>query len=160
MKDAQLTALLQPILAGHGLELDDLQITPVGKRKLVRVTVDGDGPDGRGPLLDDISAASQQISHALDEADFVGAQPFTLEVSSRGVSKPLTEPKHFRRNIGRLLKVWLAEGDIEGRISDADDNGVRLEVSGAERVIGYVDMRKAVVQVELNRPAPELDEEN
>ena len=158
MNEQQLARLLPPILAEFGLELEDVHVTPVGKRRIVRVTVDGDGPHGRGPLLDDITAASQAISQALDEATFVGSAPFTLEVSSRGVSKPLTAPKHFRRNTGRLLKVWLADTEFEGRIEAADDDAVTLDVAGAARDVAYTDIKKAVVQVELNRPAPDSDD--
>lgn len=160
MNENQLSALLRPVLAEYGLELEDLHVTPVGKRKLVRITVDGDGPHGRGPLLDDITAASQAISHALDDADFGGAAPYTLEVSSRGVSKPLAEPKHYRRNTGRLVKLWLADGELVGRIVASDDHAVTIEIGGTERVCAFADIRKAVVQVELNRPAPELDDED
>ncbi|MDO5084065.1 ribosome maturation factor RimP [Arachnia propionica] len=152
MQDKELVALVEPILASAGLELDSLEVTPIGKRRLLRITVDGDGPIGRGPLLDDISAASAQISAALDATDAVGAAPYTLEVSSRGVGKPLTEPKHYRRNHGRLVKLTLADEGITGRIVGASDDAVRLRVDGAEREIPLDDIRRAVVQVEMNPP--------
>lgn len=152
MHEDQLAALAGPILAGHGLELDSLDVTPMGKRKLLRITVDGDGPEGRGPLLDDISAAAGQLSAALDESDAVGAAPYTLEVTSRGVSKPLTEAKHYRRNTGRLVKLWLPDGEVTGRIVSASDDAVTLDVDGATENYALADIRKAVVQVELNPP--------
>ena len=68
MQDQQLAAVIEPILASHGLELDSLEVTPLGKRSVLRITVDGDGPKGRGPLLDDIAAASSALSAALDES--------------------------------------------------------------------------------------------
>ena len=61
MQESQLAAVIEPILAEHGLELDRLDVTPIGKRSVLRVTIDGDGPEGRGPLLDDIAAASSAI---------------------------------------------------------------------------------------------------
>lgn len=152
MHEDQLTALVGPILEANGLELDSLDVTPMGRRKLLRITVDGDGPAGRGPLLDDISAAAGQISAALDESDAVGEAPYTLEVTSRGVSKPLTEPKHFRRNAGRLVKLWLPEGEVTGRIVGVGDDAVTLEVDTAPAEYALSDIRKAVVQVELNPP--------
>lgn len=151
MHEVQITALVEPILAEHGLELDELAITPMGKRKVLRITVDGDGNDGKGPLLDDISAASRQLSAALDGSDAVGNAPYTLEVSSRGVSKPLTEVKHYRRNAGRLVKLILAESEVTGRIVEAAGDDVRIDVEGQEQSFALDEIRKAVVQVEMSK---------
>lgn len=160
MQDNQLASIIEPILASHGLELDSLDVTPVGKRSILRITVDGDGPKGRGPLLDDIAAASKAISVALDESTATGSAPYTLEVSSRGVGKPLTEGKHFRRNTGRLVMVNLADGEVTGRIEGADDERVSLYVGGTARDVNIADIKKAVVQVELNRPMDDEEEGN
>lgn len=160
MQESTLTAVIEPILEAHGLELDKVEVTPIGKRSVLRVTIDGDGPEGRGPLLDDIAEASRLISEALDESPAVGNAPYTLEVSSRGVSKPLTELKHFRRNTGRLVKLWLADGQVTGRIRGIADEGVVVEIDGAERQVPLAEITKAVVQVELNRPAEDLDGED
>lgn len=159
MQESQIAALIEPILSVHGLELDRLDVTPIGKRSVLRVTVDGDGPDGKGPLLDDIAQASSAISEALDVSPAVGKAPYTLEVSTRGVSKPLTEPKHFRRNAGRLVKLWLGDDQITGRIRSVTDEAVTIEVDGAEREVPLAEIDKAVVQVEMNRSF-EDEEEN
>ena len=111
MKDSQIAGVLTPILAQFGLELEAVEVIPAGKRRLLRVVVDGDGPDGRGPLLDDIAEASKALSAALDSSDAVGAAAYTLEVSSRGVGRPLELPRHWRRNAGRLVAVTLTGGD-------------------------------------------------
>ncbi len=153
MKDSQLNATLTPILEQFGLELEDVTVTPAGKRRLLRVTVDGDGPQGRGPSLDDIAEATKAISVALDSSDTVGSSPYTLEVSTRGISRPLTVPRHWRRNRGRLVAAHLVDGSsVTGRIGAADDDGVELEVDDASRRIPYAEIGKAVVQVEFNRP--------
>lgn len=159
MQDQQLAAVIEPILAEHGLELDSLEVTPIGKRSVLRISVDGDGPKGRGPLLDDIAAASSAISNALDESTAVGNNPYTLEVSSRGVSKPLTEPKHFRRNATRLVKLWLENREVTGRITDVSDDEVTLDVKGAVRTFPFAEIKKAVVQVELNRSLADDDDD-
>ncbi len=151
MQETELAALVERHLAEHSLELDSLDITPVGKRRVVRITVDGDGPRGRGPLLDDISAASARISAALDESDVMGQAPYTLEVTSRGVSKPLTEPKHYRRNTGRLVRLWLEDREVLGRIKGVEDETLELDVEGQPVEVVLADIRKAVVQVEMNR---------
>lgn len=159
MQESQITQVIEPILAAHGLELDRLEVTPIGKRSVLRITVDGDGPDGRGPLLDDIAAASSAISVALDESPAVGKAPYTLEVSTRGVSKPLTEPKHYRRNTGRLVKLWIGDEQVVGRIDGATDEAVTVEIDGGTRTVAYPSIDKAVVQVEMNRSF-EDEEEN
>ena len=87
--------------------------------------------DGTGPLLDDIAEASKAASAALDRADVTGSASYTLEVTSRGVSRPLELPRHWRRNAGRLVAVRLSEGDtITGRIVSNSEDGVRLDVDG------------------------------
>lgn len=159
MKDSQLAALLTPILTQHGLELDALESVPAGKRRLLRVTVDGDGPDGHGPTLDDIAQATRAISAALDESDAAGDAAYTLEVSSRGTGRPLTDPRHWRRNQDRLVKITPHEGEpVTGRIAGSDEQGVTLTVTvdpkrgtSEEQRWAYHDIAKALVQVELNR---------
>jgi ribosome maturation factor RimP len=153
MKESQIAGVLTPILAQFGLELEAVEVIPAGKRRLLRVVVDGDGPDGTGPLLDDIAEASTAASAALDRADVTGAAPYTLEVTSRGVSRPLELPRHWRRNTGRLVTVRLGEGDtLTGRIVSSNEDGVRLDVAGETRDVSFVDVDRALVQVELNRP--------
>jgi ribosome maturation factor RimP len=153
MKESQITGVLTPILAQFGLELEAVEIIPAGKRRLLRVVVDGDGPEGTGPLLDDIAEASTAASAALDRADVTGAAPYTLEVTSRGVNRPLELPRHWRRNIGRLVAVRLGEGDtITGRIVSSTEDVVELDLNGETREVRFVDVDRAQVQVELNRP--------
>ena len=152
MQEQQLAVLVEPILVEAGLELDSIEVTPIGKRRLLRITVDGDGPYGRGPVLDDISAASARISAALDASNAVGNAPYTLEVTSRGVGKPLTEAKHYRRNRGWLVRLSLLEGECTGRVLRVTDTGVELDVDGTKREVLFERVRKAQVQVELNPP--------
>ncbi len=159
MNHKTLTELLGPIVADCGLEVDAIEVVPAGQRRLVRVTLDGDGPQGSGPDLDQIAEATRAISRALDEADVVGTQPYTLEVSSRGVGRPLTTAAHFRRNRGRLLSCTLSDGSrLTGRLKDSDADGATLDVDGHLRLIGLDQITKALVQVELNPPTGADDE--
>jgi ribosome maturation factor RimP len=152
MRDEAVEAVVNPVLEGFGLELDALEVVPAGKRRVVRIVVDGDGPKGRGPLLDDIASASRAVSDALDGSDAMGQAPYTLEVSSRGVGRPLTEPKHWRRNTTRLVRVDLVGGgQVTGRVTEAGEDAVVLDVDGIPREVRYADLTKALVQVELNR---------
>ena len=170
MNDAALRQLLEPLLAERALELDHLQVVPAGKRSVLRITVDGEGPKGRGPLLDEIADATRAISEALDDSPAVGNNPYTLEVSSRGTSTPLVEAKHYRRNRGRLVKLVLVDSrSLVGRIMAVTDDTVTVQYTpeptkaakhpAAETLeLALADIRKAVIQVELNRPFdPELD---
>ncbi len=151
---------LAAVVGALGLEIDRVETAAAGKRSVLRIFLDGDGPEGRGPSLDDIAEATRAISAALDDSPVVGNGPYVLEVSSRGVSRPLTEPKHFRRNTGRLVALRLAGGEqLTGRIAGADADGVRLDVESGEREVPYAQIGSAVVQVELNRlPAEDADE--
>jgi ribosome maturation factor RimP len=158
MKQSQLPGVLIPILAQFDLELEAVEVVPAGKRQLLRVVVDGDGPTGTGPLLDDLAEASKALSAALDSSDVTGNAAYTLEVSSRGVSRPLERPAHWRRNRGRLVAVTTAGGNtVLGRIVSADEETVQLEVDGAFRVLAFGEVGKALIQVELNRPSPQVD---
>ncbi len=153
MKESQIVGLLTPLLAQHGLDLDAVEVIPAGRRSLLRIVVDGDGPKGTGLLLDDIAEATRAISVALDESPVVGSNPYTLEVTSRGVSRPLELPRHWRRNAGRLVAVTTADGEpFTGRVVSADETVVVLEVDGEHRELAQAAVTQALVQVELNRP--------
>jgi ribosome maturation factor RimP len=157
MNVAALRALLEPVLTDRGLELDDLVLIGAGSRSVLRITVDGDGPKGRGPLLDEVADATRAVSDALDESELTGTQPYVLEVSSRGVSAPLATPAHWRRNTGRLVAVTRTDGTkVTGRIAGAAENDATLTVDGEPVAVAFGDVRRAVVQVELNR-APDLE---
>ncbi|MDN5893853.1 MAG: ribosome maturation factor RimP [Nocardioides sp.] len=135
-------------LASLGLDVEAVEVTPAGKRRVLRVAVDKDG----GVTLDDIAEATRQVSSVLDASDVMGEQSYTLEVTSRGVDRPLTLPRHWRRNADRLVKASLVEGgEIEGRIVDATDTATTLRVDGTEREVAYADIAKAKVQIEFNR---------
>ena len=159
MKEQAIAALVGPVAEQHGLEVDRIEIASAGRRSVLRVYLDGDGPDGRGPSLDEIADATRALSVALDESDATGQAPYTLEVSSRGVSRPLTEAKHYRRNVGRLVALTLADGQVTGRIEASDAHGVDLDVDGHTRRVAYTDISKAVVQAELRKDAGDDEEE-
>ncbi len=152
MRTSQLTGVLTPILAQFDLELEAVEVIPAGKRQLLRVVVDGDGATGTGPLLDDLAEASKALSAALDSSDVVGSAAYTLEVSTRGISRPLERPAHWRRNRGRLVAVTTTDGaTVTGRIIGSDEQTARLDVDGHPRAVALADVSQALVQVELNR---------
>jgi ribosome maturation factor RimP len=145
-----LLEVLTPVVSATGHDLEDVTVTSAGRRSLVRVVVDADG----GVDLDAIADVSRAVSDALD-ADAPGgsafAGPYVLEVSSPGVDRPLTEPRHWRRAAGRLVQVTVGEQTVTGRVQAADDAGVTLDVDGAPRQIRWGELGKGKVQVEFNR---------
>ncbi|MGH8838637.1 MAG: ribosome maturation factor RimP [Jiangellaceae bacterium] len=143
-----LREIVEPLAAAHGVDLEDVEVTPAGRRRRVSVVVDADG----GVDLDRCAEVSQAVSAALDESEVMGETPYTLEVSSPGVSRPLTMPRHWRRNVGRLVRLGLRDsGDLVGRIETADDTGVVLEIDGTARRLAYDAIGAARIQVEFRR---------
>lgn len=149
----RILAVLEPVLAESGYDLEDLKVSQAGRRTLVRVLVDRDA----GVDLDAIAAVSRALSKALDrsEADEgpFATNAYTLEVSSPGVDRPLTLPRHWRRNAGRLVSVRLSGETVTARIVAADDAGVELELSGRRRTVAYRDLGPGKVQLEFSRSA-------
>lgn len=149
----RLAPLLEPLLADAELELEDVELRPAGRRSVLRVVVDGD----QGVNLDQIADVTNAISHRLDEPDaaaLLGGGSYTLEVTSPGVDRPLTQPRHWRRNRGRLVSVRLTDDqNVTGRIVAVDDDGVELDIAGTQTRIAYSDVTRARVEVEFTRPA-------
>jgi ribosome maturation factor RimP len=145
---ARIEAELGDPLRALGLDIEAVDITPAGKRRILRVAVDKDG----GVTLDEVAEATREVNRVLDESDVMGEQPYTLEVTSRGVDRPLTLPRHWRRNASRLVKVTFADDrTATGRILESGDDSATLEVDGERREIAYAEVKKALVQVEFNR---------
>lgn len=155
--DDRLTAVLTDLVAAHGLDLDDVTLGGGSGNRMLRVVVDAEG----GVNLDRLAEISREVSATLDTdptaQKVLGQAPFTLEVTTRGVDRPLTLPRHWHRNQGRLVKVTVSDGSggkggaLTGRIVGNDDERVVLAVGGRERTIALSDITRALVQVELNR---------
>ena len=153
--------LTDPLL-GLGLDLEGIELTPAGRRRVLRVAVDRDG----GVTLDDVATATKEVSRLLDDSDVMGEQPYLLEVSSPGTDRPLTLPRHWRRNRGRLVVVTTTDGASRtGRVVEAGEDRVVLDVDGDRQELSLQQVAKARVEVEFNRkagtpePAQDLDED-
>lgn len=156
---ARLTALLEEPLAGLGLDLEAVELSSAGKRSVLRIAVDQDG----GTSMDDIADATRLVSELLDNSDVMGETPYTLEVSSPGVDRPLTLPRHWRRNVERLVKATLADGEtFTGRIVRNDDETVVLRTDDkakTDRTVAFADISKAKIEIEFKAFAGFEDEE-
>jgi ribosome maturation factor RimP len=145
--------VIRPVVAAAGMDLETVRVSAAGRRRLLRVVVDSD----QGVSLDDAAAISRQLSAALDSTPAMGDFPYSLEVSSPGVDRPLTDPRHWRRSAGRLVQVTAADaGTVTGRVVAADLDGVTLDVEGDRRRFGYAELGAGAVQVEFGHPQTEL----
>ena len=161
-EEGRIADIIRPVIAAAGLDLESVRVSAAGRRRLVRVVVDSD----QGVSLDDAATVSRQLSTALDTVAVMGDFPYTLEVSSPGVDRPLIDPRHWRRAVGRLVQVTVNDagvsgssgvsGSISGRIVAADSDGVTLDVGGTRRRFGYPALGAGAVQVEFGPPQPEL----
>ena len=164
---SRLTGWIEPVVGAAGYDLEELVVTPAGRRSVVRVVVDRD----QGVTLDDIAEVSRAVSDVLDRNDDgMGRTPYVLEVTSPGVDRPLTDPRHWRRNTGRLVTVAVGPAGstetVTGRITAVDGAGVTLAVEakgkpGAKkrpptpRQVPWVELGSGRVQVEFGRGTDE-----
>ena len=148
----QISDLLKPAVEAQGFYLEDIHLATPGNHRIVTVIVDGD----TSLNLDQVTVVTKAISELLDNASFMGETPFTLEVTSPGVDRPLTLPRHFAKNRTRLLKVTKNDGSVvEGRLSSNTDSEITLEVAIKKDLqvvtVAIADIKRAVVEIEFNR---------
>ncbi|MSO16603.1 MAG: ribosome maturation factor RimP [Candidatus Planktophila sp.] len=148
----QIAQLVTPAVEAQGFFLEEVLLVSPGKHRIVTCIVDGQSSLN----MDQVTAISRAISELLDEAVFMGEAPFTLEVTSPGVDRPLTKPRHFAKNVDRLLKVVGNDGEVvTGRISGNTESDLTLSVTGKkevkEVVIALSDIKRATVEIEFNR---------
>ena len=163
-----ISRVAEPVVHALGMDLESVKVTTAGRRRLLRMVVDSD----RGVSLDDAALASRELSAKLDASDVMGDMPYTLEVSSPGVDRPLTQPRHWQRAVGRLVRVPLTPagaghartpggqgksapgkaGAVQGRVVAADAAEVTLDIDGQHRRFGYAVLGAGAVQIEFGRP--------
>jgi ribosome maturation factor RimP len=160
---ADLVRVLEPVVRAAGMDLESVRVSPAGRRRLLKLVVDADGGVG----LDAIAEVSREVSARLDASGTMGEVPYTLEVSSPGVDRPLTEPRHWRRAQGRLVSAPLAVAGghdqgrkgasrrpptMRGRILVAGETSVTLDIDGDQVELDYAELGPGKVQVEFGRP--------
>ena len=144
--------LIEPAVTAQGFYLEEVQLVSPGKHRIVTCIVDGE----ISLNLDQVTSVSRAISELLDEAPIMGDTPFTLEVTSPGVDRPLTKPRHFAKNVDRLLKITKTDGEVvTGRITSNTESEVVLIVVSkketTEVTVAISDIKRAVVEIEFNR---------
>jgi len=154
MVETTLRALLAPVVADLGLDLEAVDVTAAGRRRRVCVVVDRDG----GIDLDAVADVSKAVSEALDASDVLGDSPYVLEVTSPGVDRPLTEPRHWRRARQRLVACQMKDGRaIDGRVTESDDDTVTLDTVEGRVTFPISEVSQARVQIEFRRQEDEVE---
>ncbi|MFI8437699.1 ribosome maturation factor RimP [Streptomyces sp. NPDC079020] len=153
----RLRGLLEPLAAAKQLDLEEIELSRAGRRRVLRIIVDSE----EGVELDTCAELSREISEKLDETDVMGEDEYVLEVSSPGADRPLTEHRHYVRATGRLARFRLTAGpdqdELVARILAVDEEGLDLEVPGVKgrkptsRRVAFADIARARVEIEFNR---------
>ncbi|OII64193.1 ribosome maturation factor RimP [Streptomyces sp. CC53] len=153
-QNERLRGLLEPLVSARHLDLEDIEVSRAGRRRVLRVIVDSDA----GVELDACAELSRVISDTLDETDAMGEGEYVLEVSSPGADRPLTEHRHYVRATGRLVKLHLHDGAaVVARVLGVDDEGLDLEVPGLKgrkpttRRVEFPEIARARVEIEFSR---------
>jgi ribosome maturation factor RimP len=140
----QVAAAITPAIESLGFYVEDIAITSAGKRSMLTVIVDGD----THLSLDQVTVATKAISEIVENLPTLGNNPFTLEVTSPGLDRPLTKPRHWQKNKDRLIKIILNDGkEITGRIKDSTQSAVTVD----EQVINFADMQRATLEIEFKQ---------
>ena len=143
-KKEEISAAITPALSALGFYLEDVTITSAGRRSMLTVIVDGD----THLSLDQVTSATKAIGEIVESLQSLGDTPFTLEVTSPGLDRPLTKPRHWRKNIDRLVKVVLLDGkEVKGRIKAASEVSAIVD----ESEINFADIKRASLEVEFKQ---------
>jgi ribosome maturation factor RimP len=143
-KKEEIIAVITPALSNLGFYLEDVTITSAGRRSMITVIIDGD----THLSLDQVTVATKAIGEIVEGIQSLGQTPFTLEVTSPGLDRPLTKPRHWRKNIGRLVKIVLLDGEeIKGRVKDVSEVSTTVD----EQVVKFSDIKRATLEVEFKQ---------
>ena len=143
-KKEEISAAITPALSNLGFYLEDVVITTAGRRSMITVIVDGD----THLSLDQVTQVTKAIGEIIENIQSLGQSPFTLEVTSPGIDRPLTKPRHWRKNINRLVKVVLLDGkEIKGRVRDSTQISATID----EQVINLSDIKRATLEIEFKQ---------
>jgi ribosome maturation factor RimP len=143
-KKEEISAAVTPALTNLGFYLEDITITSAGRRSLLTIIVDGD----THLSLDQVTIATKAIGEIIESIQSLGQAPFTLEVTSPGLDRPLTKPRHWRKNVDRLVKIVLLDGkEITGRVKAATESNATID----DQVINFTDIKRAKLEIEFKQ---------
>ncbi len=143
-KKEEISAAITPALSDLGFYLEDITITSAGRRSMITVIVDGDNHLS----LDQVTVATKAIGEIVENIQSLGESAFTLEVTSPGLDRPLTKPRHWRKNIDRLVKIVLLDGkEIKGRVKDVSEISTTLD----DQVVKFSEIKRATLEIEFKQ---------
>lgn len=126
----RLAELLGPVVEDAGLFLEDVSLKPSGSGLVLQVLVDLPEDSTGSVDLDRVAEVARALSETLDRSDPVPGSAYELEVSSPGATRELTERRHWKRSVGRLVRVTPVEGEkFTARLLEVGDDGVVLQRS-------------------------------
>jgi ribosome maturation factor RimP len=133
-------ALARRVAASYGLDLFDVQFRREGQGLVLRVQIDRPGPAATAEesvSVDDCAQVSRDLSALLDVEDVI-ADPYTLEVSSPGLDRPLRHTDDYRRFTGRRAKLVMREAVdgqkyFKGRLGGVEDEAVLIDGEDGRR---------------------------
>ena len=138
----EIAVAITPAIEAAGCYLEEVTLTPAGKRKIMTVIVDGD----TNLTLDQVTAVSKEVSAIVEVLPALGDTHFTVEVTSPGVDRPLTKPRHWRKNHGRLIAITQHDDkQIKGRIGDSTE--IDVEIDSVK--IAFAAIKKAILEIEF-----------
>ena len=138
----EISAAIRPIIEATGNYLEELSITSAGKVKILTVIIDSDAHLN----LDQVTAVTKEISEVIEALPELGDGAFTLEVTSPGLDRPLTKPRHWRKNLDRLVKIIMTSGqEITGRIGEVTETTVLVDLEK----VSFEDIKRAVLEIEF-----------
>jgi len=143
-KKEEIAAAITPTIEGLGFYLEDLNITSAGRRSMLTVIVDGDTHLN----LDQVTSVTKAIGEIVENIQSLGQTPFTLEVTSPGIDRPLTKPRHWKKNVDRLVKVVLQDAsEVKGRIKESNQESATID----DKLIKFADIKRATLEVEFKQ---------
>ena len=143
-KKEEISAAITPALYDLGFYLEDITITSAGRRSMITVIVDGDNHLS----LDQVTVATKAIGEIVENIQSLGQIPFTLEVTSPGLDRPLTKPRHWRKNIDRLVKIVLLDGkEVKGRVKDVSEISTTVD----DQVVKFSEIKRATLEIEFKQ---------
>ena len=143
-KKEEIAAAITPTIESLGFYLEDLNITSAGRRSMLTVIVDGD----THLTLDQVTSVTKAIGEIVENIQSLGQTPFTLEVTSTGIDRPLTKPRHWKKNVDRLVKVVLQDtSEVKGRIKDSNQETATID----DKLIKFAEIKRATLEVEFKQ---------
>ena len=135
--------IAEPLVTDEGMEIVDIDFRREGRGTILRFYLDREG----GVSVDDLAPMSRRLGHVLDVHGVVPGR-HTLEVSSPGINRRLRQPSHFRRYVGKRVRVRSVahhggRRSFVGSLKVVEENGIVIEAADGMQFIDFGDIAQA-----------------